>query len=455
MNGVDDMLYMQSTNGNDGIDAAHRHVRHRHRSEHRPGERAEPPGAGAAEPADRGHAVRLHDAQVHRPADDAGVAVLAEQHATTRCYLANYANINIVDALYRVTGVGDVRIFGAGEYAMRIWLQPDRLATMAMTVPEVARAVQAAERRQPGGPDRRTPRPARPGVHVHRPRAGTSADAGGVRRRSSCAPIRTARSCTCATSRASNSAPSTTSRSAAPTASPACGIAVFQAPGSNALDVAAGVREVMTELRSRFPEDVDYRYTLDTTAPVSEGIKEITKTLVEAMVLVILVVFLFLQNWRATLIPMLAVPVSLIGTFAVFPLLGFSINTLSLFGLVLAIGLVVDDAIVVVEAVEQHIEHGMSPRDATAQGDEGSVGSGHRHRADPGVGVRAGRPDGRHPGPVEPAVRHHHRGLGAHLGVQRADAVAGAGGDAAAAAATVARPARPLLRRRSIAGSSA
>ena len=142
---------------------------------------------------------------------------------------------------------------------------------------------------------------------------------------------------------------------------------MFQAPGSNALDVAAGVREVMAGLRPRFPKDVDYRYTLDTTAPVSEGIKEILKTLGEAMVLVILVVFLFLQNWRATLIPMLAVPVSLIGTFAVFPLLGFSINTLSLFGLVLAIGLVVDDAIVVVEAVEQHIEHGMSPHDATVK----------------------------------------------------------------------------------------
>jgi hydrophobic/amphiphilic exporter-1 (mainly G- bacteria), HAE1 family len=140
---------------------------------------------------------------------------------------------------------------------------------------------------------------------------------------------------------------------------------VFQAPGSNALAVANGVRAVMSQLQGRFPEDLEFIYTLDTTLPVSEGIKEIVKTLVEALVLVIIVVFLFLQNWRATLIPMLAVPVSLIGTFAVFPLLGFSINTLLLFGLVLAIGLVVDDAIVVVEAVEHHIEEGMSPREAT------------------------------------------------------------------------------------------
>ncbi len=151
---------------------------------------------------------------------------------------------------------------------------------------------------------------------------------------------------------------------------PGVGVAVFQAPGSNALAVAAGVRSADGRSCSeRFPTDLDFTYTLDTTLPVSEGIKEILKTLVEALVLVIIVVFLFLQNWRATLIPMLAVPVSLIGTFAVFPLLGFSINTLSLFGLVLAIGLVVDDAIVVVEAVEHHIEEGHEPAGRDAQGD--------------------------------------------------------------------------------------
>src|SRR6202043_1548848 len=146
---------------------------------------------------------------------------------------------------------------------------------------------------------------------------------------------------------------------------PGCGVAIYQTPGSNALAVAAGVKKTMTELSRRFPPDLQYRYSIDTTLPVSEGIKEILITLGIAIVLVMFVVYLFLQNWRATFIPMIAVPVSLIGTFAVFPLLGFSINTLSLFGLVLAIGLVVDDAIVVVEAVEHHMEHGLSPRDAS------------------------------------------------------------------------------------------
>ncbi len=148
---------------------------------------------------------------------------------------------------------------------------------------------------------------------------------------------------------------------------PSAIIAVFQAPGSNALAVAGGIKTTMEELKGRFPSDLDYEISLDTTLPVTEGIREIVQTLAEALILVIIVVFLFLQNWRATLIPMIAVPVSLIGTFAVFPLLGFSINTLSLFAFVLAIGLVVDDAIVVVEAVERHIEEGMSPVDATSQ----------------------------------------------------------------------------------------
>src|SRR5437762_2072350 len=145
---------------------------------------------------------------------------------------------------------------------------------------------------------------------------------------------------------------------------PAAVVAVYQLPGSNAVKAAAGVRKLMEEAKKRFPQDLEYAVALDTTLAVTEGLKEIEHTFFEALVLVIIVVFIFLQGWRATLIPLLAVPVSLVGTFVVFPMLGFSINTLSLFGLVLAIGLVVDDAIVVVEAVEHHIEHGMSPKDA-------------------------------------------------------------------------------------------
>src|SRR5678816_4476587 len=143
--------------------------------------------------------------------------------------------------------------------------------------------------------------------------------------------------------------------------------AVYQLPGTNAVKAAQGVRKLMAEAKQRFPADIDYAISLDQTLAVTEGMSEIVKTLLEALVLVVLVVFIFLQGWRATLIPLCAVPVSLIGTFVLFPLFGFSINTLSLFGLVLAIGLVVDDAIVVVEAVEHHIEHGMTPREATLQ----------------------------------------------------------------------------------------
>ena len=145
---------------------------------------------------------------------------------------------------------------------------------------------------------------------------------------------------------------------------PAAVLAVYQTPGSNAVDAAKGVRQLLAQLKARFPAGLDYSVSLDTTRAVTAGMEEIYKTLAEAMALVILVVFVFLQGWRATLIPLCAVPVSLVSTFALFPLLGFSVNTLSLLGLVLAIGLVVDDAIVVVEAVERHIERGLSPRDA-------------------------------------------------------------------------------------------
>ena len=208
-----------------------------------------------------------------------------------------------------------------------------------------------------------------------------------------------------------------------------------------------GVKKTMAELKPRFPADLDYVVLARHDAcPSPRASARSSTTLVEAMVLVILVVFLFLQNWRATLIPMIAVPVSLIGTFAVFPLLGFSINTLSLFGLVLAIGLVVDDAIVVVEAVEHHIEEGMAPRDATLQAMKEVSG--------PVIGIALilssvfvpDRVHERDPGAPEQAVRRHDRDLGPDLGVQRAVALAGAVRAAAPAAQGEARAARALLR---------
>ena len=292
------------------------------------------------------------------------IAIFSPQQTHDSLFLANYANININDALYRVPGVGEVRLFGASDYAMRIWVKPDLLAKLGLTVPDLARAVQQQSTVNPAGQFGAEPAPKgkemtytlRAQGRLQTPEefgqiVVRSNPDGSVVRLKDIARIELG---------AQNY-----QQVARFKGQPAGIIAVFQSPGSNALAVADGVKATMAELKTHFPSDLDYAVGLDTTRSVTEGISEIVETLVIAIVLVILVVFLFLQNWRATLIPMIAVPVSLIGTFAVFPLLGFSINTLSLFALVLAIGLVVDDAIVVVEAVEHHIEEGMNPRDAT------------------------------------------------------------------------------------------
>src|SRR6266446_8838447 len=281
-------------------------------------------------------------------------------------FLGNYSLINVNDALYRVSGVGQIVNFGIAEYAMRVWVRPDKLAKLGLTVPDLVRALQQQSAVNPAG--RVGGEPAPPGQQLTytvraKGRLITAEEFGDVvvRLTPAGSVVRLKD-----VSRIELGALSY-NQSGRYNGRPGALIAVFQAPGANALAVADAVKARMRELKERFPSDLDYAISLDTTLPVTEGIKEIATTLVEAMVLVILVVFLFLQNWRATLIPLIAVPVSLIGTFAVFPMLGFSINTLSLFGLVLAIGLVVDDAIVVVEAVEHHIEEGMAPRAATLQ----------------------------------------------------------------------------------------
>ena len=213
---------------------------------------------------------------------------------------------------------------------------------------------------------------------------------------------------------------------------PSALIALYQLPDSNAVDAANGAKKVMEKLKQSFPPDLDYVVALDTTLAVTEGMKDIEHTLVEAIILVIIVVFIFLQGWRATLIPLLAVPVSLVGTFALFPLFGFSINTLSLFGLVLAIGLVVDDAIVVVEIVEHHIEKGLSPQRRGAERNAGSFRAGHGHRDHPRGGVCADGVYSRHHRTTLPAVRRYCRGIRRDLRVQRAYTFARARGDAAA-----------------------
>jgi len=279
-------------------------------------------------------------------------------------FLSNYTTININDAIARIPGVGQINLFGGSDYAMRVWLRPDRIAKLGITVPDIVNAINQQNQLSPagqiGGP------PAAPGTEYTytvktQGRLLNEEEFGNIVVRSNpdgsqvylrdVARLELGTMLYNAVGRHNGG--------------PAAVIAVFQIPGTNALQVADQIKKTMHELSLRFPRDMDYLISLDTTLPVKEGINEIVHTLLEAVLLVILVVFVFLQNWRATLIPLMTVPVSLIGAFIFFPLLGFSINVLSLLGLVLAIGIVVDDAIVVVEAVMHHLEHGMTPRDAT------------------------------------------------------------------------------------------
>lgn len=288
-------------------------------------------------------------------------------------FLANYATINLQYALTRIPGVGQVQIFGAGPYAMRIWVNPDRLASLGITVSDISNAVQAQNRVNPGGQigGEPVPRGQQFTYNVRAPgRLPTAQEFGEIVVRAqpdgSILRLKDVARIELGSQYYSYLARLGTAGANKPAQSAAL-IALYLTPGSNALQTRANVLKMMEEAKGRFPQGLDYIVALDTTLAVSEGIREIYHTLFEALVLVILVVYIFLQGFRATLIPLLAVPVSLIGTFVVFPMLGFSINTLSLFGLVLAIGLVVDDAIVVVEAVEHHIEHGLSPHDATVK----------------------------------------------------------------------------------------
>jgi HAE1 family hydrophobic/amphiphilic exporter-1 len=363
MSGVDNMLYMQSTNANDGTMALTVTF-----------------GIDTDPNIDQVNVQnRVSQAQPNLPADvnqfglnlrkSTGlptlvISLFSPKQTHDSLFLANYANININDALYRVPGVGEVRLFGASDYAMRIWVKPDLLAKLGLTVPDITRAVQQQSTVNPAGQLGGEPAPQGKEMTYKlraQGRLQTPEEFGQIVVRSnpdgSVVRLQDV-------SRIELGALNY-QQVARFGGQPAALIAVFQAPGSNALAVADGVKQAMAQLKTRFPDDLDSAVSLDTTSSVTEGITEIVQTLLIAMALVILVVFIFLQNWRATLIPIIAVPVSLIGTFAVFPLLGFSINTLSLFALVLAIGLVVDDAIVVVEAVEHHIEEGMSPREAT------------------------------------------------------------------------------------------
>jgi len=294
------------------------------------------------------------------------ISLTSDNPAYDDRFLANYATINLVDAISRISGVGEVKLLGSSDYAMRVWVKPDRMSKLDVTVEDVTKALQDQNVISPGGKFGAEPSPVGTeftygvvlqdrlieegqfkDVIIKSKEDGSKVLLGDI------ADIKLGTENYNSSSRMNNK--------------PAATIAIYQTPGTNALDVADQIKSVTATLSERFPQDVRYDVSLDTTLAVTEGIHEIVKTLEEAILLVILVVFIFLQNWRATLIPLITVPVSLIGTFIVFPLLGFSVNVLSLLGLVLAIGIVVDDAIVVVEAVMHHIEHGKTPKEATIQ----------------------------------------------------------------------------------------
>jgi HAE1 family hydrophobic/amphiphilic exporter-1 len=363
MNGVDNMIYMQSTNANDGTmkltvtfdvetDINLDQVNTQNRvSQAQPNLPADVNQFGLTVKKATSNPLLI-------------VSLYSPKGTYDALFLGNYATINVNDAIYRVPGVGQIQNYGTADYAMRIWVRPERLASLGLTVPDLMNALKQQSTVNPSGGIGTEPAPkGQEFTYTVRAqgRLVTAEEFGNVvvRLNPDGSVVRLKD-----VSRIDLGALNYQQR-ARLNGKPACPIGIFQVPGANAIAVAEGVKKTMEELKQRFPDDLDYVVALDTTLPVTEGIKEIEHTLFEAIVLVIIVVFLFLQGWRATLIPLLAVPVSLIGTFMVFPMLGFSINTLSLFGLVLAIGLVVDDAIVVVEAVEHHIEHGLSPKDAT------------------------------------------------------------------------------------------
>src|SRR3979490_1520257 len=278
-------------------------------------------------------------------------------------FLANYAYINLNDQLTRVPGIASVSVFGAGQYAMRFWVKPDHLHKLKIKVPEIINAIQTQNNVNPAGQIGSEPVPlGQEYTYTVRSqgRLTTEEEFGNIviRAKPDGSMVRLKN-----VARVQLGAQFYNLQGRLD-GKPAAVVAIYQLPGSNAIAAAKGAKALMAEAKKRFPPGLDYAVALDTTLPVTEGIVEINHTIIEAIILVILVVFIFLQGWRATLIPLLAVPVSLIGTFAIFPVLGFSINTLSLFGLVLAIGFVVGDGIVVVEAVEHNIEHGLSPKDA-------------------------------------------------------------------------------------------
>jgi hydrophobic/amphiphilic exporter-1 (mainly G- bacteria), HAE1 family len=363
INGVQNMLYLKSLNGSDGsmslqttfevgtdVDIAQVNTQNRTALA-----QSQLPGS-----------VQQQGLKVERSSPDILMVIGLSSPSNTYdgVFLGNYANINLVDAIARVNGVGSVKNFTAPDYSMRLWVRPDKLAALGLTAADVLNAVRDQNVQSAAG--QIGSEPAKPGTEFQfNVRASgllrepsefgeiivrSNPDGGEVKVKD--------------VARVELGA-QTYNLFARVNRSQGAVLGVYLAPGGNAIATADAIQKLLVESAQRFPPDVAYKVILDSTRPIKASMEEIVHTLFEAIVLVILVVFIFLQSARATFIPLLTVPVSLIGTFAIFPLLGFSVNTLTLFGLVLAIGIVVDDAIVVVEAVQHHLEHGLDPKEAT------------------------------------------------------------------------------------------
>lgn len=304
------------------------------------------------------------------------VNLVSPDESRDQLYLSNFATIRIRDELARIPGVGDVGFLGQRDYSMRVWLDPNHLAALGLTATDVQAALKEQNVQVAAGALGRPPVPAGEAFQLTLTTQGRLTDPAEfgdivvkqtddgrfVRLKDVVTERRTAADGTEVGGIALGAKNSDTACHL--DASPSVGIAIYQLPGSNALSTAEAVRQRMAELKETFPAGVDYEIVYDTTPFISESVAEVFKSLRDAVVLVAIVVLLFLQSWRAAIIPLIAVPVAIVGTFAVMAGIGFSINNLSLFGLVLAIGIVVDDAIVVVEAVEHKLEHGSTPREA-------------------------------------------------------------------------------------------
>jgi len=363
VNGVDKMLYMQSSNANDGtmllkvtfdvgtdVDIMQVNTQNR-------------VSQATAQLPD---VVKREGVIVNRssPSLLMVIGVSSPKNTYDAIFLGNYANINLVDAIKRISGVGDVTNFTAQDYAMRVWVQPDKMASLGITPEDVATVIRQQNAQAPAGTIGAEPAPAGQEAQYNLRAVGLLTDPKEfeqiiVRSNPDGSQVKIKD-----LARVELGAQSYGIR-ARLNQSPGAALGVYLAPGANALQTGDRVKQLLKESKERFPPDINYEITLDSTAPIAASLHKIQVTLIEAILLVLVVVFVFLQSLRATIIPMLAVPVSLLGTFIAFPMLGFSVNTLTLFGLILAIGIVVDDAIVVVEAVQHHIEHGLSPFDAT------------------------------------------------------------------------------------------